>query len=602
MRVAMKQMFSNGRWAMVLALFLYSGTTYAAEPEYMQLRAQAGKAYEIKGRWDTSGCFIAVDIQELPNPRRPKLRGTIQMISKADTTIRVFGRRIEIEGDTEFLGEGAAKSSFDKLKKGQRIEVTCKIDKDDREWEAVSIQTSDVKDSDKLKGTVDRVQIDGESPDTLDMYGLIILLTTETDVNDKNSVLDDKEHKIFKDWSDDYELGMVDGLKVGEKLLFTADARQDVLDQREYDLSTTIQSDASNTQSDLRLKGIGYWTDRIETEAEVRFRKKFLFADERDRFSDNLVSQVTRLNLLIKRIGGVGLSVRVGRQRFDEPREWLFDEYLDAVRVYVYHADRWDAEAAFISSISPVDSLYDSWTDIFAKVEYQPARKNTLSAYILARSDTDVRKREPVYWGLRYLGRIGTFVEPWADAAIMRGKDKGRNLEAWALDMGATFFGRDLKLLPHVTLGYAVGSGDSNRGDSTDTRFRQTGYQDNSARLGGVAAFKYYGEIVNPELSNLGILSAGFGIRPTTESSVDVMCHSYRQIAAENEIKGSNLIVNPNGDSADLGWALTVVIGSPKLWNRLRAALVFERFTPGRGFSPRLEKATLVRLNLNLAV
>ncbi len=599
----MKQMFSNGRWAVMLALLLYSGATYAAEPEYMQLRAKAGKAYEIKGRWDTSGCFTAVDIEELPNPRRPKLRGTIQMINKTDTTIRVFGRRIEIEGDTEFLGEGAAKSSFDKLKKGQRIEVTCKIDSDDREWEAVSIQTSDVKDSDKIKGTVDRVQINGESPDTLDMYGLIILLTTETDVNDKNSVLDDKERKIFKDWSDDYELGMVDGLKVGEKLLFTADARQDVLDQREYDLSTTIHSDASNTQSDLRLKGIGCWTDRIETEAEVRFRKKFLFTDERDRFSDNLIAQVTRLNLLLKRVGGMGLSVRIGRQRFDEPREWLFDEYLDAVRLYVYHADRWNAEAAFISSINPVDSLYDSWTDIFARVEFQLTRKNAVSAYLLTRSDSDeTRRREPVYWGVRYLGRIGTIVEPWTDAAIMRGNDKGRNLDAWALDMGATVIGRTMKVLPHVTLGYAVGSGDSNRGDSTDKRFRQTGYQDNSARFGGVAAFKYYGEILNPELSNLRILSAGVGIRPTIESSVDVMYHRYRQTVPENLIKGSNLIVSPNGDSADLGWALTVVIGSPKLWNRLRAALVVERFTPGQGFSPRLEKATLIRLNLNLAV
>lgn len=588
-----------------------------AEPEYMQLKAQAGKAYEIKGRWDTAGYFIAVDIQELPNPRRPKLRGGIQLLDTVAKTIYVFGRRIEVEEDTQFLGEDSAKSGFAHLTKGQRIEVTCKIDTDDGEWEAVSIETANVKSSEKIKGTISKVQIDGKSPDTLNMYGLIILLTNETDVNDKNSSLDDKESKLFKDWSDDYELGMFDGVTLGEKVLLSAEVRQDVLVQHEYDLTSTYRSDATNTQTDLRFKGKGEWTSSIETETEIRFRRKFIFTDQSDRLSGSLVSQVTRLNVLFRRIGGVGIAARIGRQRFDEPREWLFDEYLDAVRVWVYQAERFNVEGALIHAVHPVDSLYDTWTDVYASIDWQPKRKNSISIYVLRRSDSDtLRNREPLYIGGRYYGKISGLVEPWVDYALMRGNDKGRDLDAWALDCGATLFLSNPQLKPHVTIGYAIGSGDSKLGDQTDQRFRQTGYQDNSGRFGGLVAFKYYGEILNPELSNLKILSVGTGVRlgaqfgPSWESSVDLMYHRYQQSQPENQIKGADLVspAHPKGAETDLGWAMTLVLGSPRILNRVRIALVLERFSPGKAFvpgnafAPKLDPATMARINISVAV
>ena len=603
--------------AVLVGTLITCVSSATAKPEYLQLNAQAGKAYEVKGRWDTAGYFLAIDIQELPNPRRPKLRAEIQSIDPVKQTIHVLGRRIEVEDDTEFLGEDSSGSGFARLKQGLRIEVTCKIDADDGEWEAVSVETVNIKHSDKIKGTISRVQIDGKSPDTLDMYGLIILLTNETDVNDKNSSLDDKESKLFKDWSDDYELGMFDGVTIGGKMLLSADVRQDFVEQHEYDLTSTFRSDASNTQYDLRIKGMGEWTESIETEKEVRFRKKFIFVDQNDRISDDLVAQITRLNVLYHRIGGLGVATRIGRQRIDDPREWLFDEYLDAMRVWVYHPERFTVEAALIHSIRAVDSLYDTWTDVYASIDWQPARKNSISIYFLKRSDTDtLRNREPLYIGGRYYGKIGRNVVPWVDYAVMRGNDKGRDLDAWALDFGATFFLDDPQLKPHATIGYAIGSGDSRSGDQTDRRFRQTGYQDNSGRFGGLVAFKYYGEILNPELSNLKILSAGTGVRlgsqlgPAWESSVDLIYHRYRQTQPESEIKGADLVppAYPKGANTDLGWAITLVVGSPRILNRMRIALVLERFSPGRAFepgnafAPKLDPATLARLNISVAV
>ena len=62
-----------------------------------------------------------------------------------------------------------------------------------------------------------------------------------------------------------------------------------------------------------------------------------------------------------------------------------------------------------------------------------------------------------------------------------------------------------------------------------DHAFRQTGIQDNNDKFGGVTSFKYYGELLEPELSNLHILTAGIGRRFGRRMSLDLIYHNYRQ-------------------------------------------------------------------------
>ena len=83
------------------------------------------------------------------------------------------------------------------------------------------------------------------------------------------------------------------------------------------------------------------------------------------------------------------------------------------------------------------------------------------------------------------------------------------------------------------TFGVAFGSGDNNRRDGVDRNYRQSGLQDNNARFAGVTSFKFYGETVEPELSNLLIGTAAIGVRPTPRSSVDLVYHYYAQHRAD---------------------------------------------------------------------
>jgi hypothetical protein len=74
---------------------------------------------------------------------------------------------------------------------------------------------------------------------------------------------------------------------------------------------------------------------------------------------------------------------------------------------------------------------------------------------------------------------------------------------------------------PALTAAYAVGSGDDNPGHRVDGAFRQTGLQENEARWTGITRFKYYGELLDPELNNLTVVTVGLGLRPTKRSSLD---------------------------------------------------------------------------------
>lgn len=575
----------------------------AGDPEYMNLEPKVGLALEIKGYWDTSGVFVAVDVEQLPQPRRPKLRGPIASLDEEKHIIHMFGRDIEVEDKTEYLNDSKEKTSFGDLKVGAHVEISCKVD-DEHNWKARKIRTEGVKKGNKIKGTVTDLKVDGTPPDTLYISGLPILLIDETDVNKPSSHIDRMEKELFGDLSRNSTLGLTGGLPVMNRFFVHGEYRQDLVGEREFDLSPNYDSDEYSLQPDVRLGVLGFWSRDIRTETQFRLRRRLVMSSDRVDDSYDYEPQVTRLNLLFMNLLKPGMAVQVGRIDFEEPREWLYDEYLDAIRLYYYGETGWLFEAAAIHSIDPIKDKYETWTDIHAKASWYPDTENMLSAYVLRRLDSDeIRKREPVWWGLRYSGRIKRAVQPWLDMAIMRGEDKHQSLDAWAIDAGTSVIIQRSVLRPSVTLGYAIGSGDDTGADNVDRRFRQTGYQDNSGLFDGVTNFKYYGTLLDPELSNLKILTLGVGVHPIPEASIDLLYHSYKQDHSDDQLKGDDLIdppARPSGNSTDIGFGLDLVVGSPKFWNRLSLSWVLSLFYPGEAFEPRQENALLSKLNVRV--
>lgn len=166
-------------WLIILSAIFNSRAAAEDTPAYVQV--QPGLTAEIKGEWNKDGVFSAVEIELLPESRRPKLRGSIDMVDTTKNAIRVFGQWVAITPSTQFLDVTDSLVAFSMFKPKLRVEVSCKIDSVGQ-WTARHVRIHNVKSSDKVKGTVTRVAYDGQSPDTLVIESLRVLVTDKTEV------------------------------------------------------------------------------------------------------------------------------------------------------------------------------------------------------------------------------------------------------------------------------------------------------------------------------------------------------------------------------------------------------------------------------------
>jgi len=598
---AARSLQSPARVAM-LAMFLSSMASdardsHAQAPEYVKIKPHAGQSLEISGVMGDDGIFVASDIEDLGQPRRLQLRGVLESVDVEMRSLVVHGVPMHLTKDSKFDDADSTRTDLAGMRPGQRIEVSCDVDEQGA-WTIHQLRTHAIKASDKIKGTITRAAVDGAPPDTIEVSGLRILLVAATDVNVPKLRESPLERALFPDLArrdrNDPTVTLA-----GDKLELIGDYRGHVRSRSDFDLSPRFDSDTSEALSELRLGLASYWSDPIWSFAQVRLRG-YATADRRLPY-DRIEAHVSQLYVLFRTRGTFRAALQLGRQDFEDPREWIFDEYLDAARIVLYAPGSFVFEGAFIRPFLPINPAFETWTDGFAMARWYFDSRSHVAAWALARSDRDpVRNREPVWIGGRYWGIVRGGLRPWLDAAVMRGEDKHRKLRAWGLDAGATWH-VSMPGKPVVTAGYAVGSGDASTSDGVDGNFRQTGYEDNWARFGGVVAQKIYGSLLDPELSNIEVTTLGAGMQPWADASVEVVWHGYRQQAATDKLQGSNLIdppARPNGESRDLGWTVEVTTAAPTLWGKLRAGWTFAFFRPGAAFNPRREDAIWNRLEL----
>jgi alginate production protein len=278
--------------------------------------------------------------------------------------------------------------------------------------------------------------------------------------------------------------------------------------------------------------------------------------------------------------------LRLGRQDFEDERTWVVDEELDGARAYLTLTKSVLELSVTRNNLFERDllnSTEDERTNNYlALLRFGGEDDDGMSLYALYR---DSRKREGedlLFAGLQSVGELTEETDYWLNVAGVAGDAQRNDVRGYGFDAGVVHtLARTLE--PSVGLGLAYGSGDSNP-DGRDRNFRQTGLQDNDAEISGVTDFKYYGHALNPELSNLLILTLDLGVRPTARSSFEVVYHYYRQDEALAELRDSNLDVDPNGKNKELGQALDFVFGY-LAGGKLEFELVGGWFFPGSAFN-----------------
>jgi alginate production protein len=330
-------------------------------------------------------------------------------------------------------------------------------------------------------------------------------------------------------------------------------------------------------------------------------------------FSENrrLILALEQAFVTFKPFGPVGpFELTVGRRNFEDGRQWLYDTALDVALVRFRQSNFHTELSVGRKDLVKVDILKQAGTrglpvnidpaaigaegrkteNYIFYTEYRGIEDIKLSAYSIYRNDRAGLEGRPLWMGARVTGRPSDSFRFWGDLALLRGTDElQRHFRAHALDVGATYVFTRLPFYPTITLGYAYGSGDGNPDDSRNAEFRQTGLQSNEGRFAGVSKFKFYGETLDLELSNLQILTAGFGFRPAANVYVDFVYHLYRLNQIADETRNWALTAFMNQEDAlskDVGSALDVVIGFRRLFGvqKLGLDLRMGWFFPGKAF------------------
>lgn len=279
------------------------------------------------------------------------------------------------------------------------------------------------------------------------------------------------------------------------------------------------------------------------------------------------------------------LTLTLGRSKLSDSREWFYDANVDGL---ILEGELPASNTDLMLSVNREewigsDLLHhnepDTVSNFILSLVHHPFKKMDLGAYAILRDDSSSDNDSPRFFGLSARGEVfDKRLNFWTDLASVNGQDGEKRIAGKGFDVGATlkFFGVKG---PFLTFGYAFGSG----GGDEDTDFRQTGLHGNSDKFGGVTGLKYYGELMDPELSNLKILTTGIGFRPLDNMSVDLIYHRYEQDVALDELRDSELDIDPNGLDTELGAELDLVAGFTILDN-IHSEWVLGYFKPGAAF------------------
>jgi hypothetical protein len=387
-----------------------------------------------------------------------------------------------------------------------------------------------------------------------------------------------------------------------------------------FDLAHDTADAVLETTLSSELEGLLCLSPHLELFGQLKLSsRRFLIAQEGDP-EHSADYEMGETWLFLPGLFAGHLGLQIGRQDFDDTREWLYDANLDAVRLFLNFA-RFRLELAVTEQFfTKVEAAEDDVVNVIGYASYKVAQQTFIDAYVFLRHDHSRRAEAedrddsaPIWLGIRSYGRLfDKRVRYWLDVAYLTGKSidvdeqeghvevTTHTLSAYAIDVGVTYVFVGTRWEPSITLGVAFGSGDANPNNGVDRQFRQTGLQDNEDKFNGVQNFQYYGALVDPELSNLWIFTAGVGIKLTDNSSFDLIFHHYLQVERATRLWDTNLEVRPNGKKRHLGNEFDLVFG----WilnRRFEVQLDVAAFLPGRAFDiPVHDPAMFVGLELKL--
>lgn len=361
----------------------------------------------------------------------------------------------------------------------------------------------------------------------------------------------------------------------------------EVRERFDQDLDHQRPDDRIDSQVSLRLEGVWEPSDKGFALFQLRSQER----RRRDEDDPDVRTGEVRIGeayMYLRDLFSSGWDMQLGRQDFDEKREWLYDQELDGLRM-IRSAASWRLE---LSATGILSHAPQSEQDKFNLIAY--LSNNDFDRHLATFAISRIDQRDDsvaTHVGVRGWGPVGGRLEGWFDTAFLEGEDAtGARVRGQGFDVGLMLPFAERRAW--VYGGFAFGSGD----DSSDGTFRQTGLADNTDAFGGVTTFRYYGELFDPQLSNMTIATLGAGVRIAKSTSLDLVWHRYDQVDAQASLLESGIRRTPTGLDRQLGWEFDLVLGSRAI-EGLPIEAVLGWFEPADAL-PGDDPAWLARLQL----
>jgi alginate production protein len=564
-----------------LLFLLVQSAVFAADqpPRDVEILSdlRVGHWVEVRGRL-TGETFVAERIELRSPARRIHLWG-IAAPGINDNELVVLDRRI-IPGSRVELPEGGLDAAI-----GQRVRVDGATGPG-RTVEARRIRLRE-PGVERILGRIDRISGTGDGDYELSIADFRVVVPADVKQRFDGELATTRRTLPIALISSSTRAGDLDdafgdGFQFGSALHLGVRTTVEYQSRENYelDLKDDTDSDPNDDRDDLDydLRARLTWAPSTRVTAVLDTEYEYERRDVRNAgdFSDS-DARVREAFVLFRDLP-LGGDLIVGRQDFDDRREWLYDQDLDAIRYY-HQTERLIWQASVSTTLSDGSLRDEDATNTILYVSNRFGRNHT-AGYVIARDFSDGSGDRLTHIGLRSFNRFWDNFDSWLELSSLTGDRSARDVSAWGADVGVRW-AADTPSRLTFTAGYAYGSGDDGSGD--DSRFRQTGLQDNNGRLSGVTAVRYYGEVFDPELSNMQIATLGVGMRFFGRNSVELIAHQYRQSKAAARLTNTNFDRVPNGFDKDLGWEVDLVVGIRRFDN-WDIELVVGTFDPGSAF------------------
>ncbi len=529
-----------------------------------------GHWLEIRGEFKGDGKFEAARVDLIHSQRYEVLIGTIAEKEEDDKFI-MLDESVEV----------VEKTTFKRVERGHMVGQRVKIEGyylGGKRFSARKISPRG-KGRDRLAGRVDRIRPDGNGW-LVNIMNFTVsipqgILLRHKDPLDKYPLSETRMQPVSASSRNEDDL-FGEGIRISENLLAAGLIEAKWTEKDNVNLDDQVARDRQDTETSVRARLVYRPSSSFIGVMEVRYVGLWRNDERLGRF----FVDDTRLGetfMYFRNPLKWNVDFQAGRIDFDEKREWLYDQNLDGLRIFHFGRNLVTelSVSTTLSSGSPRDK---SATNTMLYVSNGNQRKH-LAAYIVHRDFDLWLPEKRTHVGVRAFGKWLPGSKSWLEISYMTGKVGSFDAAGWGFDVGNTY---KLDNGLNFTLGYAFGQGD-NPMSVKDNSFRQTGLQDNNAKFAGVTSFKYYGELANPELVNLKVLTAGMAYRFPQPISIDLVGHYYRQDKLNRRWINTGIRKRPNGISRDLGWELDFILGwrTQASWD---LEIVAAYFDPGGAF------------------